>query len=77
MVESGRYIGRAEVESFEEALAGASGVPFAVGVSNGLDALRMIFRAYIALGRLEAGRCRNCAGQHLYSVGSRYYGRGP
>lgn len=55
VVESGRYIGGAEVEDFEESLAAASGVPFAVGVSNGLDALRMIFRAYIALGHLRQG----------------------
>lgn len=51
----GPYIGGAEVSLLESVLADAVGVPCAVGVSNGLDALRLIFRAYIALGRLAPG----------------------
>jgi len=31
------------------------GVKFAVGVSNGLDALRLIFRAYIEMGLMQKG----------------------
>lgn len=52
---SGRYIGGCEVEHFETALAASAGTAYAVGVSNGLDALRLIFRAYIQLGRLRPG----------------------
>lgn len=56
VAESGRYIGGEEVKRFEEALAASvgSGVR-AVGVSNGLDALRLIFRAYIELGIMKPG----------------------
>ena len=52
---SGRFVGGPEVQAFEEELAAATGTPFAVGVSNGLDALRLIFKAYIELGRLAPG----------------------
>lgn len=55
VIDSGRYIGGTEVESFETRLAIETGVEFAVGVSNGLDALRLIFRAYIQMGRLSEG----------------------
>lgn len=52
---SGRYVCGPEVEAFEKELAAATGTRYAVGVSNGLDALRLIFRAYILLGRLQPG----------------------
>ena len=52
---SGRYIGGPEVEDFERMLAAQTGTEYAVGVSNGLDALRMIFRALVLLGRLQEG----------------------
>lgn len=52
---SGRYVGGPEVEAFEKELAEFTGTEFAVGVSNGLDALRLIFMAYIELGKLRPG----------------------
>ena len=55
VIASGRYIGGPETEAFEQRLAELAGTAFAVGVSNGLDALRLIFRAYIELGRLRPG----------------------
>ncbi len=55
VVDSGRYVGGAENEAFEAELAAATGVPYAVGVSNGLDALKLIFKAYMAMGRLQPG----------------------
>lgn len=55
VVDSGRYVGGPEVTLFENELARVTGVPYAVGVSNGLDALRLIFRAYMELGRLRRG----------------------
>ena len=55
VIDSGRYIGGKEVEAFENELAVYVGTRYAVGVSNGLDALRLIFRAYKILGRLHDG----------------------
>ena len=52
---SGRYIGGPEVECFEQELAAMTGTAHAVGTSNGLDALRMIFRAMVLTGRLQPG----------------------
>lgn len=55
VIGSGRYIGGEENEAFERQLASLCGAPYAVGVSNGLDALRLIFTALIRLGRLREG----------------------
>lgn len=55
IITAGRYIGGEEVEAFERELAEATGTRHAIGVSNGLDALRLIFRALIELGRLREG----------------------
>lgn len=55
VINSGRYIGGQEVESFESELAAMTGSKFAIGTGNGLDALKLIFRAYIELGKLKAG----------------------
>lgn len=55
VVRAGRYIGGTEVETFERELAARTGTARAVGVSNGLDALRLIFRAYIEQGLMKAG----------------------
>lgn len=55
VIDSGRYIGGNEVESFNRRLAEFCQAPYAIGVSNGLDALRLIFEAYKIMGRLEPG----------------------
>lgn len=55
VIESGRYIGGEEVATFEKNLATLCNAPYAIGVSNGLDALRLIIRAYIELGVMHAG----------------------
>lgn len=55
VVRNGRYIGGDELEAFERELAADTGTQYAVGVSNGLDALRLIFRAYMEMGRLKPG----------------------
>ena len=55
VIDSGRYIGGDEVTEFEKALAAKTGTDYCIGVSNGLDALRLIFRAYKELGRLKDG----------------------
>lgn len=50
VIDSGRYVGGTEVAEFENRLAVSTGTRHAVGVANGLDALRLIFRAYIEMG---------------------------
>lgn len=55
VVSSGRFIGGPEVENFEAELAQSCGAACCVGVANGLDALRLIFRAYIISGAMKAG----------------------
>lgn len=55
VVTSGRYIGGTEVDEFERRLAGYQNIPRVVGVSNGLDALRLILEGYKTLDRLRPG----------------------
>lgn len=55
VIRSGRYIGGDECVEFEKELAAMTGTRHAVGVSNGLDALRLTLRAFIELGRMKAG----------------------
>lgn len=55
VITSGRYVGGVEVAEFEESLARLSGTEYAVGVSNGLDALRLILRGYVAMGVMSPG----------------------
>lgn len=55
VVQSGRYVGGPEVENFEKLLSESVGAPYAVGVSNGLDALRLVLRAWVEMGRLRRG----------------------
>ena len=53
--EKGWYILGSEVESFEHEYAEFCGVKHCIGVSNGLDALRLIFDAYKSLGKIKEG----------------------
>ena len=52
---SGWYLRGAETEKFETAYAQYIGSKYAVACGNGLDALRLIFRAYIEMGLLHEG----------------------
>lgn len=52
---SGWYLLGNEVKAFEENLAKYIGADHAIGVANGLDALRLILRAYIELGIMKKG----------------------
>lgn len=54
-VNSGWYLLGNEVRRFEAAYASFIGTRHAIGVANGMDALRLIFRALIELGRLVPG----------------------
>lgn len=55
VVDSGWYLQGAENKAFEAEYADYIGTAHAVGCGNGLDALRLILRAYIELGRLRPG----------------------
>src|SRR5690606_14902381 len=52
---SGWYLLGNEVKNFETNLAGYIGAHHAIGVANGLDALRLILRGYIEMGVMQAG----------------------
>ncbi|MCQ9640309.1 DegT/DnrJ/EryC1/StrS family aminotransferase [Chryseobacterium sp. WG14] len=52
---SGWYLMGKELASFEQNLAQYTGAKYAIGVANGLDALRLILRAYIELGIMSTG----------------------
>ena len=55
VVESGWYIRGAYCEKFEKEFAAYCGYACGVGVGNGLDALTLMLRASIELGRLKPG----------------------
>jgi len=55
VIDSGWYVLGEELAAFEHEFAGYCGVPHAVGVGNGLDALSLILRGYKELGALAEG----------------------
>jgi len=55
VIDSGWYLMGKELESFEANYADFCGVKHALGVANGLDALRLIFRGYIEMGVMKKG----------------------
>ena len=54
VIDSGWYLLGRELEGFERNYASFCGTNRALGVANGLDALRLIFKAYIELGVLPS-----------------------
>lgn len=55
VIDSGWYLLGERLKRFEENLANYIGVRHTIGVANGLDALRLILKAYIELGVLQEG----------------------
>lgn len=55
VVNSGWYLQGSENEIFEKNYATFIGTNYCIGVANGLDALKLILRAYIELGLIEIG----------------------
>jgi dTDP-4-amino-4,6-dideoxygalactose transaminase len=53
VIDSGWYINGNEVENFEAKFADYCGVKYAIGVGNGLDALTLVLRAWIELGKIK------------------------
>jgi Predicted pyridoxal phosphate-dependent enzyme apparently involved in regulation of cell wall biogenesis len=52
---SGWYLMGNELKTFEDHLAKYTGSRYAIGVANGLDALRLILKGYIELGLMKEG----------------------
>lgn len=55
VIDSGWYLNGSELENFEKEFSDYCGSQYAVGVANGLDALTLVLRAWIELGRLREG----------------------
>jgi len=55
LIDSGWYLMGEKLSQFEENLAEYIGVKHAIGVGNGLDALRLILKAYIEMGFMKEG----------------------
>ncbi len=55
VLDSGWYLLGNEVKSFEYEYATFTGTKYCVGVANGLDALRLILKAYIVMGIMKEG----------------------
>ncbi|MFW5803671.1 MAG: DegT/DnrJ/EryC1/StrS family aminotransferase [bacterium] len=55
VIDSGWYLMGQKLEQFESHLAEFIGVKHAVGVGNGLDALRLILRGYMEMGVIQKG----------------------
>jgi dTDP-4-amino-4,6-dideoxygalactose transaminase len=54
-LDKGWYVLGDEVQLFEKKFAAYCGVKHCIGVGNGLDALTLIFKAYIQLGKMQKG----------------------
>lgn len=54
-LEAGQYILGREVAQFETDFAGYCGTSYCIGTGNGLDALTLIFKGYLHLGKLKLG----------------------
>ena len=55
VIDSGWFLMGERLSSFENKLAQFTGAKHAIGVANGLDALRLILKAYIDLGIMNEG----------------------
>lgn len=55
VIDSGRFLHGPHTAAFERELAALTGAAYALGVSNGLDALRLILRAWAEIGKVRPG----------------------
>lgn len=55
VIDSGWYLQGKQNEEFEKNICHLTGSPYAVTVGNGLDALRLILRAYLEMGVMKEG----------------------
>ncbi len=66
VIDSGWYIGGAELEAFEQEFAAYCGVQHCVGVGNGLDALTLTLPCLEGSGALEGRRRSSGPSKYLY-----------
>ncbi len=55
VIKKGWFLQGDEVAAFEQEYASFIGTKFCIGVANGLDALRLILRAYLEMGEMQEG----------------------
>ncbi len=55
VIDSGWYVMGEELNLFEQEFSAYCGTRHAIGVASGLDALTLVFRAWVELGKLKAG----------------------
>ena len=55
VIDSGWYLLGKELENFENSYSAFCSVKHCLGVANGLDALRLIFKAYLEIGIMQQG----------------------
>ncbi|MBT0813155.1 DegT/DnrJ/EryC1/StrS family aminotransferase [Litoribacter ruber] len=55
IIGSGNYLQGDSTHKFEKELSAYIGSSYAIGVGNGMDALRLILKGYIELGQLQEG----------------------
>ena len=55
VIDSGWYLQGKENEEFEQFYSDYIGTQYTIGVANGLDALRLILRAYMEMGIMQEG----------------------
>lgn len=55
VLDNGWYVLGNEVQEFETSFANYCGIKYCAGVGNGFDALVLIFKGYIQLGKLQKG----------------------
>jgi len=55
VIDSGWYLMGKELETFESSYSSFCGSKYVLGVANGLDALRLIFKGYLEMGIMEIG----------------------
>ncbi len=55
VIDSGHYLLGERLKTFEDNLAAYIGVKHAIGMANGLDALRLILKAYMQIGVMQEG----------------------
>lgn len=54
-VTSGWYLRGSQTEAFEKEYSQYIGTAYCIGCASGLDALTLIFKAYVEMGRLKTG----------------------
>ncbi|OYU85087.1 MAG: aminotransferase [Flavobacterium sp. BFFFF2] len=55
VIDSGWFLMGSKLEQFENQLKTLTGAPHAIGLANGLDALRIILKSYIDMGVMQEG----------------------